>query len=272
MLIPALLSVAAALLSWPSRTGAQRLARLAPVPAASGVGRRRRARGVVAALTVSAGVVVGVAGVLVVVACGLLVAAVLLFRRDRRRARAAVEELDELASAFRGVVGELRVGTHPVAALEAVAGEASPGVAARLRALAASVRLPGSAARERGAEPSDGAVGHIERLVARAGAAWSLTARHGVPVADIVGALHRDVDTRARSARRLDARLAGARAGAAVLATLPVAGVALGEVMGAAPVHVLTGTAAGSMAFVVGAGLVLAGVAWTSRLTRQVLP
>ncbi len=273
MLIPALTVVAVGLLLWPSRAVGQRLATLAPSQPGGRVGVRWRDRRAVVVLAVLSGAGFAlVAGVLVTVACGLLVAAFLLHRRTRVRAQATVDDLDHLTSALHGMVVELRAGSHPVSAVDTVAREAPPGLAGRLRALATSVRLHGSPDTAANASGSGREPAHLERVVAQVSAAWSLAARHGVPLADILGAVHRDVESTARAARQLDARLAGARAGSAVLALLPLAGLVLGEVMGAAPVGVLTGTPGGATVFAVGAGLLLAGVAWTSRLTGRVLP
>ncbi len=272
-MIPALTVVAVGLLLWPSRAVGQRLAALGPSSPRDRVGVRwcdRRVAPALAVLSVAGFALV--AGVLVTVACGLLVTAFLLHRRTRVRAQSAVDDLDHLTSALHGMVVELRAGSHPVVAVDTVVREAPPGLAGRLGALAASVRLHGSPDTDANASSSGRAPTHLERVVAQVSAAWSLAARHGVPLADILGAVHRDVEATARAARQLDARLAGARAGAVVLALLPLAGLALGEVMGAAPLGVLTSTPGGAMVFAVGAGLLLAGVAWTSRLTGRVLP
>lgn len=274
-MIQALVSVAAAMVVWPSPPGVRRLAAVASPPTPRSVGRttsRWRDRRLLAMVTVSMCVLGSLFGVLVVVSFVVLLAAVATFRRERRRARSTVDELDGLASALQGVAGELRAGSHPVRALESVAAESPAGVAQRLHALAVSTRMSGGAVEAVGARENGEATSYADLLLARAATAWSLTAHHGVPVADVVEALHRDADAKAHAARRLDAKLAGARAGAAILAVLPVAGVALGEAMGAAPMRVLTSTAVGSVVFLTGTALILGGVAWTSRLTRQVVP
>lgn len=273
MLTPTLVVVVVGLLLWPSRVVGQRLTALLPSASRCRGNVRLRDRRVAAALVVS--VVVGfvlTAGVLVTGACGLLASAFLLHRRSRVRARAVVEDLDQVASALHGMVAELRAGSHPVTAVDTVAGEAPSGLAERLRTLAASAKLHGIPDIDAHAGSAARTSAHLERVVARVATAWSLAVRHGVPLADVLGAVHRDVESTARAARQLDARLAGARAGAAVLAVLPAAGLVLGEAMGAAPVGVLVGTPGGAAVFVVGAGLLLAGVAWTSWLTGRVLP
>lgn len=79
-----------------------------------------------------------------------------------------------------------------------------------------------------------------------------------------------DVVGRTRFRRRTDAGLAGARATGAVLAALPLLGIALGQAVGAAPVALLLGSTSGGLLLVVGTALVCAGLAWTGRITAQV--
>ncbi|MFD1050398.1 type II secretion system F family protein, partial [Kibdelosporangium lantanae] len=101
--------------------------------------------------------------------------------------------------------------------------------------------------------------------------AWALADRHGLPLADVLTAVVRDLEQRARFARQVQARMAGPRASATVLAYMPLTGVGLGEMMGAHPLRVLSGTTLGQVLLVVGVGLVCAGVLWSAKLTRQVV-
>ncbi len=75
---------------------------------------------------------------------------------------------------------------------------------------------------------------------------------------------------RNRFRQRTEAGLAGARATATVLAGLPVLGIGLGELMGAAPLQVLFGGGAGGVMLVVGTGLVALGLLWTDKITSKV--
>lgn len=281
MLIAAMTVSAIGLLLWPSRAAGQRLARLLrPTVFPSGHpddGEMARSTGphrrflTAFAVCVTVGCVLTV-GMGATVGCGLLVAAVVLHRRARVRARTTVAVCGDLASLLRGVVTELRAGAHPVTAVENVAREAPRPLADRLRGLAASARFSGVPTAEPEVRAACGpGMEHVDRIFGRLATSWALSARHGIPLADVFDAVHRDMETTARSARQLDARLAGSRAGAAVLAFLPVAGLVLGEAMGAAPIPVLMGTSVGSVLFVVGAALLVAGVAWTSSMTGRVL-
>ncbi len=112
-----------------------------------------------------------------------------------------------------------------------------------------------------------------EPLLAETAHAWALAQQHGLPLADVLDAVVRDLDQRARFAGQVQARMAGPRASAAILAALPILGIGLGEAMGAHPLHVLSSTTLGQILLVAGVGLVCAGIQWSARLTHQaVLP
>ncbi|GAA1238179.1 hypothetical protein GCM10009676_23430 [Prauserella halophila] len=211
------------------------------------------------------------AGVGVVLAVGCGAAAVLVHVRARRRVRRGVSALAGLAEALRAMAGDLRSGAHPATAAESAAQDADSDITPVFRAIAESVRLGGEPDAGLAALPA-GSVSLPGGVLERVTTAWSLARRHGLALADIVDAVHRDVATRARLAGTLDARMAGPRASALILAGLPVLGVLLGEAMGAAPLGVLFTTAPGQALLTVGAALLLGGVAWTSAITGRVLP
>ena len=81
--------------------------------------------------------------------------------------------------------------------------------------------------------------GHWGRLATY----WGLAVQHGLPISALIRAAQDDEVERALL-ERVDASLAGARATAAILAVLPVFGVALGELFGAGPIELLFGTGA----------------------------
>jgi tight adherence protein B len=255
----ALLLLAAALLVWPTRYVARRLAALTGV-------RRRLPRlpkpnttvvGVASA--VGGGLALGIGGVL---AGGL--AGTVAWRRwcSRQELRHRIQAIADLAETLRSLVGELRAGAHPALAAESVAVDAPPVGAHAMRAIAATARLGGDIERVTS-----------EPLLAETAHAWTLAQRHGLPLADVLAAVVRDLDQRARFARQVHARMAGPRASGTVLALLPVIGIGLGEVTGAHPLQVLAGTTVGQVLLVLGVVLVCAGVVWSARLTQQaVLP
>lgn len=182
--------------------------------------------------------------------------------RDRRRG----VECARLLDALEAVIGELRVGAHPSAAAE-VAAQESRGEAARVFAVcAARSRLGGSGA--------DG-LRHTDSIVdaelGRIADAWQVAENHGLALAELLSAARTDVSGRIRFRARTTAALAGARATAAVLAGLPLLGIGLGQLMGAAPLHVLLSPGAGTALLPLGAALACIGLLWTDAITRKVL-
>jgi tight adherence protein B len=254
-----LILVAAALVTWPARTAARRLALLK--------GRRRRHRKLPRPNVAVVGLLAAVPGCLALGIGGALaggLAGIVASRRwqERSRLRSRVQAMADLAETLRSLVAELRAGAHPVIAAESVAADAPLVGAQAMRTIAAAARLGGDVERT-----------VSEPLLADTVHAWALAERHGLPLADVLAAVVRDLDQRARFARQVQARMAGPRASATVLALLPLAGTALGEVMGAHPLHVLGRTTLGQVLLVVGVGLGCVGVLWSARLTHQaVLP
>lgn len=123
----------------------------------------------------------------------------------------------------------------------------------------------------------DGDVTSALRLDARArpvlaalAACWQVSSASG-------SGLSAAVDRLANSARvaedvrvQLEAQLAGPRATARMLATLPLIGLAMGMLMGADPLQWLLGTAPGFLCLLGGALLTVAGMAWTARIAKAV--
>ncbi|NKX89182.1 type ii secretion system integral membrane subunit [Nocardia coubleae] len=184
-----------------------------------------------------------------------------------RRGRAERERRQECAHLLAGleaVVGELRVGAHPSAAAESAAGE-SRGEAARVLAISAGrSRLGGSGA--------DGLV-HPDSVVAeelsRIATAWRVAEQHGLALAELLSAARTDLLARTRFRDRTESALAGARASATVLAGLPLVGVGLGQLMGAAPLSVLFASPAGEFLLPLGTALACCGLLWTDVITRR---
>jgi tight adherence protein B len=104
----------------------------------------------------------------------------------------------------------------------------------------------------------------------RLSAAVRLSARTGASLAEVVTAVEDDLRARERHRLELRSALAAPRASAALLAGLPVLGLAMGSGVGADPWHVLTHTGAGQVLLVAGVGLEVAGMAWSNRLVARV--
>ena len=198
-----------------------------------------------------------VAGALAAVVVGLR------FRRRRRR-RCRRTQGEAMAAALRTVVGELRIGAHPVRAFETAATEVADSggtLVTALRVLAARVRLGSDVvAGIRDLGPASALPVHWSRVEV----CWRLATDHGLPISLLMSAAHRDIVERQRFSDRVDAALAGPRATAAILAGLPVLGVALGYLIGAQPLRFLLG--GGGWLLVTGVTLVCAGLGWADHI------
>lgn len=211
---------------------------------------------------------VAVFGIAVPAALALLAGAAWWHRRAQRRTRAAVAGTAALVEAVGALGDELRAGVHPAVAAESVAMESSERTAVVLRTVAAAERHGGEP------KPDTDSVHHngvTEEVLGQLVRCWVLARRHGLPLAGVLEAVRRDAEAVVRLARQVDGKMAGPRASAAVLAALPLAGVALGEAMGAHPVRVLSSTPVGQGLLVVGACFVFAGVVWSAALTTRVV-
>jgi tight adherence protein B len=157
------------------------------------------------------------------------------------------------------------VGAHPVRAFSVAAAETgATEVGATLRAVAARARLGADvAAGLRAAAAESGLVPHWERLAV----CWQLAGEHGLAMSALMRTAQHDIAERQRFSARVHAGMAGARATAAILAGLPVLGVLLGQLLGAAPVRFLLGGHAGGGLLLAGMTLVCVGLLWSDRIT-----
>jgi len=250
----------------PGAAGASRLAALSACGAAA-----PRSTAIPTAAAIAAGALLGL---LVLGPAGALVLGLGAVAGHRRRARARASRAasavaGELVDALARIVEELRAGAHPAAALDGVRAD-GPLAAAALTPAATAAALgdgiPAALAAEAGRRPD------VARDLRRMARAWALADRHGVPVAGLLAEALAEMRWRLTAAGRLRAQLAGPRATATVLVALPVLGIALGELIGAAPLAVLRSGLAGQLLVLVGVGLAATGALWTDHLTRGVIP
>jgi tight adherence protein B len=268
-MVTPLLVLALATLCWPSAPGRRRLRAI--TGAARGLAPRRYLPRPTTFLVVAISSALGLtfAGIGGAVAAALVAATARRRHTARHTLRDSFTTMDALTEALRSMVADLRAGAHPATAAESAAADAPPPAATAMRAIAAATRLDGDVHRalatSRSTTPA--AAGILSQLAR----AWLLVQRHGVPLADVLDTVRSDLQTRLRFARQVHARMAGPRASATVLALLPAIGLALGEAMRAHPLHILQATPAGQSLLVIGATLACAGVAWSARLTNQVV-
>jgi tight adherence protein B len=256
----ALLCLAGALALWPGtagRSGRGRLRRASDRRASRSVGAA------VLAAPVPAGVVALLGGALLstplvallAAGCAVLGARAWSGRRRARRDRGALAALTEALGALGA---ELRAGRPVEQAARSAAqgcGDTATGTAL-VRAV--------SGAGELGDAPT-GLAFALDRLAAAA----RLSARTGCSLADVVCAVEDDLRGRLRLDDELWAATAAPRAGALLLAGLPVLGLAMGAGVGADPWGILTTTGVGQVLLVAGVGLEVAGVVWSGRLVRR---
>lgn len=271
----ALILVIAAIAVWPVRRPAHRLA--APDPPGTGepipgtetdAGHRvhRRRLRLLGAAAVGAAAVLGAlaVGPSTAMILGLIVAVAAHRLARRRSAARARARTDAVLTAVDTVLGEVRAGAHPATACAAVGQDGGHGAVPEAFARAAATAVLGGTVAESLTESAH----RIPDLAAPA-AAWRLAEQHGLGMADLLETVRADLAARRDHARRIDAGMAGARATAAVLAALPVLGIALGQLMGAAPLSVLLGGGIGGTAAFIGIGLIGLGLIWTDRITGR---
>ncbi|MEU0985799.1 type II secretion system F family protein [Streptomyces sp. NPDC005953] len=182
------------------------------------------------------------------------------------RERAGQRDLRaEAVIAFCGsFVGELRAGLQPAQALLTAARSAG-GLGAAEASVLAAARFGGDVPHElRVAAQEPGAGG-----LAGVAACWRVSVDGGVGLA--AGLDRLEAALRAERDQRADvtAHLAGARSTIALLALLPVVGLAMGWALGADPLRVLLHTPAGLACLLIGGALEAAGVCWAARIVRK---
>ncbi|TDO94608.1 type II secretion system F family protein [Enemella evansiae] len=198
----------------------------------------------------------GRAGVLTGVAV-LAGGAVLLVLRGRRRERALLRRRAEVARAADLLAAELSLGKVPSAALgvaaEDVAVLAPAAAAARIGAEVPQVW------QRQAAEPGYADLAALAR-------AWQVAGRTGAPLGPSLLRVADGLRVEEELRRTVAGELAAPRMTGVVLALLPVAGVALGYLIGGDPLSFLTGTPWGQVCLLGGTLLAAAGLLWTERL------
>ena len=258
----ALLALAAALMIAPGQSARARLRSFAH-PTAAGLALPRHVS-TMGAVLLGAALGATIGGPLPAVAAALIAATAHRKWTQRRQARDDGHAGDSLAAALEVLIAELRVGAHPAVACAVAAEEVDGPVSLVLSEAAARARL--------GASAAEGLHAHqpgLDAELGRVAAAWRVAEERGVALADLLDAVRRDLTGRIRFRSRTQAGLAGARSTAAVLAGLPLLGIALGQAIGAAPLALLLRDTVGGFLLLAGTVLVCAGLWWTGRITAK---
>lgn len=261
-----LLLFALALLSWPQ--GAVRLEPSGPVdpstPGTTGVRRLSPTQLVAGVTVVAVAAISKTDSVLVGLSAGLVLGTGALLIRSELRSRRERLDIGELLAGTRTLAREVRTGSAPAAAIISSAA-AHHGVSAQmLDALAIGVAGDRSG---RGSGPVTSG-GQAADVTARLLTCWSLAVRYGVPWAALIETVAVDLADQATAKSQRSAEVSGPRVSGYVLAVMPALGAALGVGMGADPVHVLLGTAAGHLMLFLGCVLTCIGLAWTARIVE----
>ena len=264
-MLTAALCGAVALVVWPDRDAARRR-RVAAVLGSRQPGRRLRAFRALPLPPAAAAVAgLGLALVSTPLVAALGVAAAFVGARSwlaARESRRGSHRLRSLADGLGALAADLRGGRS----LEAATGAAAVACADEEtgRGLARTLRAPGLPAVAEDTVLAD--------ALSRIGAAVRLSGRTGCSLAAVAGAVEDDLRARHRMRLELRAATAAHRASAALLAGLPLVGLAMGGGIGADPWGVLTRTVTGQVLLVAGVGLEAAGMAWSSRLIARAAP
>lgn len=198
--------------------------------------------------------------------CAVAAATGQLRRRRSRRQRERRAEGEAMTAALETLVGELRIGAHPLRAFGIAASESGGTVGAALHTVTARAGLGADVAAGLRVVADQSAVPFYWERIA---VCWRLASDHGLAMSTLMRAAQRDIVDRQRFSGQVHAGLAGARATAAILAGLPALGILLGQLIGADPMRFLLGGGVGSWLLLIGAGLTLAGVAWSDRIVDR---
>ncbi|MGI9163431.1 MAG: type II secretion system F family protein [Mycobacterium sp.] len=208
----------------------------------------------------------GVTSPALALVCAAAAAAVQSRRRRSRLQRERRAEGEAMTAALETLVGELRIGAHPLRAFGIAASESGDTVGAALHMVTARAGLGADvAAGLREVADQSKVPFYWERIAV----CWRLASDHGLGMSTLMRAAQRDIVDRQRFSGQVDAGLAGARATAAILAGLPVLGILLGQLIGAHPMRFLLGGGVGSWLLLIGAGLTWAGVSWSDRIVDR---
>lgn len=177
-------------------------------------------------------------------------------QRGRRRRREAH------TAAFLGLLdGELRAGHTMATAFDHAAGNLPADTPTEIATTLSQVRTRVGRGLSGAAVLLDGPA-----ELAPLGTLWSLSERHGLPLAPLVEQARLRLDARLRHRAATTATLQGPQATAVILTLLPLAGVGMGTAMGADPVGFLTGGGLGGILLVTGTALAAGGFVWSRHI------
>lgn len=200
-----------------------------------------------------------------IISAVVIVATALWALQSARRQKQSTT-LRSHTSTFLGyVIGDLRAGNgmpHALGMAAAALTEDSPAV------LADAVRI----AAARAAGGSDGAdvlIASGNDDLVRIGQLWKIAATHGIPLVSLCENAQRRIDAQLSHAAATHAALQGPKATAVVLSILPIAGIGMGGLLGADPLHFLLGGGIGGVLLIAGTTLTAVGFIWSQRIIAK---
>lgn len=186
--------------------------------------------------------------------------------RARQHGARRREERGRALEAMAALSAELRAGRPPEIALARAAEVASGPCAVGLREAAAATGLGDDAAR---ALRRAGQGSAVPQLLDSLAVCWEVCQGAGSSLAAAVDRLEEALRAEQVTREEVEAELSGPRTSAQALAVMPVFGLLLGASIGGNPLDVLLHRPVGWGCLVVGVGLELAGLAWTSAIVRR---
>ena len=176
------------------------------------------------------------------------------FQRGHERDEAA-----RIGAALTSVAARLRAGQSPTEAWRAAAKQLPTGAAQELAALA------GGPTADPGARPGAGR-GEASGALRAAHAATALADDLGAELAPVLETCAAGIEESARAEAERTAAFAAPRATAKLLLALPLAGIVIGSLMGAAPISLFVSSIWGALLLVTAGALLLLGRIWIQRL------
>jgi tight adherence protein B len=197
---------------------------------------------------------------------GSIIAAAIARRLGRRLRQRRAERVwrAEVIDLCTGFAAELAAGRPAEEALSRAAYDLDPGVADGLAPVVSAARFGRDVATS------------LDQVARRPGAeglrslaaCWRVGVDRGGALAPVVDGLVTMLRDEEACRAEVEAQLAGPRATAALLAVLPVLGLAAGAAMGARPLDFLFGTWPGAVCLLAAVALDALGLWWAARITR----
>jgi len=172
------------------------------------------------------------------------------------------DEAARIGAALTSVAARLRAGQSPTEAWRAAAKQLPTGAARELEALV------GGPAADPGARAGAGR-GQVSGALHAARAATALADDLGAELAPVLETCAAGIEESARAEAERTAAFAAPRATARLLLALPLAGIVIGSLMGAAPIGLFVSSIWGALLLVSAGALLLLGRIWIQRLLQR---